>query len=150
MSARWSGSLPWRTPFKSQMLLSVKRTRIGFSAIAVSVSHSCFEKNVAAYRTARRFVADASTIAMAYPLNLTDGKCDLGYFCPNTTYTNFTISFQDPTSHNWTNFTFPDERTWPAACPATPNCAIRRLESQFCGAQGLYEPVLCPGGKTRC
>lgn len=28
-----------------------------------------------------------SDVAMAYPLNLTDGICDLGYYCPNTTYT---------------------------------------------------------------
>ncbi len=40
-----------------------------------------------------------------------------------------------------------DATTFPVQCAPTDDCTFRRLTSQYCEAQGTYEPVLCLEGK---
>ena len=62
---------------------------------------------------------------IAFPISNTP-NCTPGMYCPNI----------DPAV----------EATWPQVCPPTPECIISRLSSQWCPAQGVFEPTICSPG----
>jgi len=63
---------------------------------------------------------------LAFPLPINETTCAPGFLCPNL----------DP--NDWL--------TYPAICPPTIPCQLLRLGSQYCDAQGYFEPTLCPPG----
>uniref|UniRef100_A0A7S1LB71 ABC transporter domain-containing protein n=1 Tax=Neobodo designis TaxID=312471 RepID=A0A7S1LB71_NEODS len=71
-------------------------------------------------------VPNASGLVLP-PVNISGhGMCPRGFYCPNS-------NISDPA-------------TWPVVCPPTDECVLRRRDSEFCAAQGTYEPVVCPEG----
>jgi hypothetical protein len=81
------------------------------------------------------FLADSVFAATAAPSTCLSGStpfqistlCAPGYYCP-------LYDAADPV-------------TYPVQCSPTDECLFDRITSQFCPAQGLYEPILCEKGK---
>jgi len=64
---------------------------------------------------------------LAFPLPIIPAPyCDAGYYCP----------YIQPGNN----------LTYPQICPPTIPCQLQRLGSQYCDAQGVFEPILCPPG----
>ena len=53
-------------------------------------------------------------------------SCLPHFYCPNTTESNLL--------------------SLPSMCPPSIECQMKRLVSDFCPEQGLYEPLVCPRG----